>query len=904
MLSQRDGVEPAPSVDGRGQAPAVARGVRLLGTGRVVACFSSEVTLATKLVLLHILGPPTMAPIDPGGVAGVIPSAIELRRPDAVRNRVEWDRLLDDEISRSCPEDTRIIVAVGHGERTQRPGAVEPLNLLVTVETDRNALYDTTIDLDSALARIATEGRGRWLLVVDACNVSVRTTRDADSGSSASIAALMAGPRAEAGVNGGLLTQHFIRALTGGHSTLREVLAAACVGVKRDTNGRQAPHFTPVSNAGFLDEPLFAGPPAGLRRAEGKLLGAILELSMNARLGSADLQALANIAVDIGGDLGLELELVLLAAEVLQTRDVTTLKRLDTSNRDSRAEQVDPRAKARALHALGWAALEGVGKDPRPDRAITQLMDALECIGPPGTGDSDSLRAQVLDTLGTARQREGLAETAFKAYTESRDIKEQSGDHRGLEMTRHSLGWALLASGAFEEGEREFRSGVDACLGRLESPSKGTGVGGLVSTVESLFFHMVGLQTAMLIRGAPSPEHGQAWRPVRRWREFAETLPAWGSPIPTALAGMLDAVSTGGLRKYGGASDVGAAGDPIHQAWVLAAQLLEQGQGRMGPLRDHLLTLISDRKPTERVMGLAVASHLHHRFPQPAVAELLAECVKELRLLDRRVDPVTTYPWFLGVQREQLVTDTWSGALFLGAQKAASTGDHVVPHYSVTEQYIQLLALYSGLLICAAARNRVELVKRVHDAIVTRLHGGRPFMLTLREAFELARSVADQASVPGGWGKRLCEAWRKLSVLDGYASPDEFYRERNDTTHREPLRWDRLRDVLKRHEEIIMRSCDLLADAPVPTVDVGRPIDASGTLNSAILQLPGQDKLDCGVLLAVDSGRASTVLVPHTIQRPASAAACSGLSGCEGEYIAYYVGSPPALMLTTKIVVS
>jgi tetratricopeptide (TPR) repeat protein len=745
----------------------------------------------------------------------------------------------------------RLVFLAGHGRRVRSVGAREEQNILF--------IGSGFQDLDAAVGELVSAGGAPAVVVVDACNVSVRQR----FGDNCSAAVLLANPDgdAEGIAGGGLLSRAVCRAASRPGESLETVIKAATADVELNTQGRQRPKLVCIGSKGFLSLPLVA--PAVDPTPSALLAQAVAEICCRGMVHKDAVpvleQALASIAEKDGAELA-ELRVALGAIRMDLYRDPSyadSLEALVTRE----AHRASPAAQAYALHMLGWARY----RQRQFDQAPYWLSKAEKLAA---RSDDKPLRSKVLNTLAMAQRDVGRFGEAERRFEQSLQLKRDLGDGVGQFITRLSQGWTILGRGNFREGNEHFRQSVADCLAALEGKSPlGRSQELFFPLLSSLLLHLEGLLVARLIVD-PCPK--EALREIEadcnEYLIIARRFTEWGTRERIQIVDAWLKLGTNRPKNL----------KPLADVEEYKLNLLErlrrarlEGRAEVSGVEELALGKLQEIGLDAQMGCLAAASFLCHSVPCDESFGFRERLVRALKdQLGYDGIPDTTSPiWTRERKSLSLDVSGWSnwGPL---AQKLASAQRPDIPKLpQLTEKYIQILAWVSSLLL--AAEGRVDR-KRIYGLLTSTFKDGKSVLLNLAQSMALCHRIAQIAKPEADWGKALKELWLKRTFLKpgSYKDVDELTNERNDATHIYELTYDQMQQVLNRHAQVIKAMLVPMQHADWPRIeDSGRALAPEADLHAALLKFPRGLRYDCGALLAVRRGSPSQMYVPHKLGR-------------------------------------
>lgn len=778
-----------------------------------------------------------------------------------IRSRDDVVSLRREVAARSRADGLTLLCLSAHGRQRARRGHSEKTNLLMLHETDEADQFQSSLDLDAEVSAIRSETRGDLLLVVDACEVSLRPTLDGGTG----VVALLAHPNgsAESVRGGGLLTRALASRIAGLEpgQTWSDVATATIDDVLRETSGRQAVSLVRLGATPFLQHSPVHKAASGA--AETGLLDVLSSMIELESLRREDL-----IAVE---------QKVLLAPpseEQARWRLRVASRLLQWEPTRERAESVEALLarlgesapidlRVRALHMLAFAQ-NRLGE--RENAQASAVRANKLCDLWPG---SEPRRGPLLDTLGTIQRDDGHLHKASGSYRASMDVKRRTGDQSGIEMSRQNLGWVLLGSGEFASARECFEEGRRTCQEMLRDGRR-QGVDVLARLVDSAVFHLVGATTVRLLMIEPPESFESLEEESSETLRIAETLARWGASAPVDLARLL--LSIGRVDRRDGHQGASESADPVMRFWSLVRRTALEGAQHLPEVEANVRAHFGSQPLFGRMMFLAGTSFLCRMEHIAEAFDLRDLVINELRAAGYiGVPSVGAQQWRRTDERaDPLTVDTsrWISWGPLGHQLAQSRARQVHVSYQLTEQYMQLLAWVSALWLCLEADLPLATALEEFGKVNPQ---GEKVQRTLGMSVLACQQVATKVrrdDLPG-WVLNLRDVWRSHAVAKeaGYKDLKALNEERNKLAHDEIVETQAMREILARHERVIAAMLAPVPSADLPSVEPGPTVMASEPLRTVLLRSPRGKVLECGPLLMMHRDHADLLFVPKQIER-------------------------------------
>jgi tetratricopeptide (TPR) repeat protein len=755
-------------------------------------------------------------------------------------------------------EGVTVILLSGHGTRKARGRESTPRNLLLTSDTDPCDIFDTSVDLDM-LVRALPPRPGGYLVAVDACEVDVNTSL----GPGSSVAVLVASPgrEAEAGGDGPILSLALARELADGRRTgrsLRSVVDATSARVQQETRGRQQPALRLLGDGRFLDVPPSALPPT---QGDAHLARRLAELVGSDDLPKKVLDALDEVVQAAHGDAGLvDLALSLQARRLFPqpTREAAN----ELKEVLERSKAAPPSVRAAALHWLGWAQVQ-LGD---PLAALGHLQDAVGLAERQG---DTALASQIRNTLATAAREIKAFPMADGHYETSFRLKEGIGDAKGMEMTRSARGWLLCAQGEFEEAGKLFAEGVETCLAALRAGTTPYDAQARLAAMESLFFHVVGRCVTLLLVGADPNAFQRLKANIQPWIQVYRPFHGWGGIGPMEESLVLLCLGAKDRAPQRPNADHATTAHWYQSWWSSIRAAHTEG---VDGLKDVEARLGDDPPRGEQLparMKQLAGLHLLCR-------DLVGEAPTALR--DRFIDRLRQHdhltgiprpdapPWVSTARALTLNTEGWCTWGPLGGQLAEITRPNALITPTAPEQYLQLLAWATLLVLALHGRQTWHQVTEHLAAL-----GKDGFSLTLGSAIQACRRIARDVPQAGNSPvATLAAAWKTQDCPKHHVSMnwDDIAAERNRIAHREQQTVEAANHLLARQSGLIRELSRLLGESDV-VVSPGQPVSDPNLCTVKLsTSLGGRGPtLDCGPLLLCAAVDHEAFYVPHHLDR-------------------------------------
>jgi hypothetical protein len=759
--------------------------------------------------------------------------------------------------ARAADASLRIVVVTAHGE-ADGAGPSHRSYLLSSVATDRNHAAGC-IEVSRLVDGLLDVASGPTIVVIDACEVDVSTARSSDG----SGLVLVAAPGTRAFQNEkleGHLTESFLKSFeqAAKHgATVDAMVRDACEATWKRSSNRQRP------------QPRLFGTSLGDRRVD-ELLGLTLTGSSNDRLVAAicrlvldtwhakrsapaelidDLRPIAEGPSDdpTTSPLALLLAIDGLRRTIEAPRDRLTsgawneeaaFRALESHLPGHTSDRLLSRLDAEARHVLGWAWVQR--RLGTPEEAVSHLKRASDNPA----ASAPSVRAAILDTLGTAYRYDGQVVKAATAYEHSLELRPPD-ERVGLEITRQNLGWNKLCAGDFDGARMHFRQ----CLNALVDD-------GVLSTspdhVRSAGMHWIGLCISLLIARGSKIEFDALFD------EFVNLSARvhWPDDLRAWCAFLLD---------LGRDVPRPATLPPrLTDFWSAVSDVQREGKHALPGLEPHLTRpLEMDYDEIARLAGVA---WLARQKTIPELGQLRNQLVDRLQKTRMSGIPRPESPPWAPAAPEtlRLNTSAWSSWGPLAHVKVGSERPGLLIEPTVTEKYLHVLAWCSSLLILLDAACTPD------ESIPLLLEGKVSKGPTIQFGFGTALKVLSgtlrttESRRRSDWAVSLENAW------SGFLSTQEQATlERNQHAHYVNRTFEEARRTLNEHDALIAEVSSAVNRADVLPIEADPKNRADESWVSARLTTSHGTSLECGVWMLMKRSDPTVLLLPTHVPESA-----------------------------------
>ena len=787
--------------------------------------------------------------------------------------------------------ELNLLLLIGHGKQSTLPGHQHPNNFLLCHDTDQEHISLSTFNLDDLINTLAqAKELSPTLVVIDACEVEVRSNLDAGS---SQLAALLAHPCGSAEIEHGqsLLTTGLytsLEKLSRAHHppSLRELTDEVRNYVKRESHERQIPELTPISSSSFLDQTLPLKSPSA--QGDSTLHALMVSLCLRDQLSE---EALTDLERSLKGTSNPSSELsfiVKVKRYELLCRHYNHLNEPEKSElaryqetinerleRDDLSPLVDATARHLKIATERASSLDSFEKQFYLRQALKRLDEE------PDSQTTKVLKSRIYDTLGSLLRDIGNQTEASSSYEKSMRFKMDLDDQLGMEITRQNLGWFYLACGNFKQAAEVFQEGREKVKQSLQEIAQHTQqFQRYADSLSSWTIHTYGLLITQLIdQRIQLPQLDldpltTIVSDVDEMRRRLRKLQGWVRPLCFGELERLCLYVTGDFN-------VKPFCEVLHKEIGAAIELIKECQEH-GIQRQRITQSWEDANPSEgtiflHMTWLAVLSVLcRKKSYQTTPHESRGRLIEGLRSHNRyRSLPLSEHtPWSIDHYDRSLRLDisTWSDWGPLAPQKTSSNPDQYAPNFYVTTNFIQVLAWSHILLGLAEAQLTCS------DAFPSLIKSGnakdQSKQLSLGTYLTFARRLFNELTFKSEWGRKLKECWSTELVKKGhYRSLEELAEKRNYWAHSHNPTIQEAQDEMDRHQAMITYLSELIAydDADVPqciehTQVTRTNIDA---LRSVILVNSRGHRFDCGPLLMTQRSAAvgQVYYLPYCIDK-------------------------------------
>ena len=787
-----------------------------------------------------------------------------------------------------------LLLLIGHGKKRTLQGREHPINHLFCNDTDLNDLSLTTFSLDDFVRTLTqSKGIGPTLLMIDACEVNVRSYLDAGS----PLVALLAHPDGKAEIEGdkSLLTSAFSETLRSFAQnkqarSVQELINRMQEYVQQESNHQQVPNQRTISSADFLRNTL-----------------PIKQRSLLSNISLHDHMVNMCLKDEFSDDALTELELHLQATSAERNSElafIVSVKRYE--KRNQRRRQCNEAELAQLIHdkeviesRIGQTDLSPLveatacllvvstdhNKQLDPFKKESYLKQALTTLQKlPYSETKTILTSRIYDCYGSFKRDQGTKSKALHFYHQSIELKEQLKDQIGLEISRQNLGWFHLACGDFKKAASAFQEGRNQVTQQLKELEKSKTrfqlYGGLLT---SWTIHTYGLLVTQLIdihscalELGNDPIGGIATE-VNAKRKLLRRFNGWVIPNFFGELEHLCLYSTDDFRKDPYHKKTGPLGKVIEIIKECNTHGMPHGLKLIDELKDWELEALEKQEIYQHMTWLAVLSVLCRKpnYKQEP-HRIRRQLISLLRDTDRyqSLPRPENSPWAFdhALQNIELKIDDWSEWGPNESQKRCSDPKHYAPSFLVTSNFIQVLT-WSHILL-----GLNEAHKSITDAFNYLLESGsshqkdKVTQLSLGTYLTFARRIFTDLSFESEWGCTLQNCWVGDALLSksGYTSFEDLVQIRNDWSHSDNPSTRALQTEIDRHQIIIKFLSEAIAypGADLPELQEDSHSDrlSNEQLRSVILVNSREQRFDCGpFLLTPRSAVGQVYYLPYRI---------------------------------------